>query len=198
MMSVLRNVALITAMAAGAVTASAQGGYGPGAAKPAKPNPPAQNIAVNKDNKASEANKDEFMSFDAASKSVKLQMIAALGSANGGMNFNGGAKGNQTITVPEGWTVNMHFVNKDAIPHSAIVIEKQEPLPVIPQDPAIPRAYTSHVTDGLPTDGTDDTSFKASKAGNYVIVCGVPGHGPSGMWINFVVSADAKEPSYTK
>jgi sulfocyanin len=198
-MSVLRSVALITAMAAGAVTvASAQGGYGPGAAKPTKANPPARNIAVDKDNKASQGNKDEFMSFDAASKSVKLQMIAALGSANGGMNFNGGAKGNQTITVPEGWTVNMHFVNKDAIPHSAIVIEKQEPLPVIPQDPAIPRAYTSHVTDGLPTDGTDDTSFKASKAGNYVIVCGVPGHGPSGMWINFVVSADAKEPSYTK
>jgi hypothetical protein len=28
------------------------------------------------------------------------------------------------------------------------------------------------------------------------MVCGVPGHGPSGMWIWFVVAADAKVPAY--
>ena len=198
-MSVIRSVTLMAAVLVGAAgVASAQGGYGPGAAKPTNPSSSARNVSVKKDNRASQTNKDEFMSFDAASKTVNLQVAAALGSTNGGMNFNGGAKGSQTITVPQGWTVKMHFVNKDAIPHSAIIITKQDPLPVIPQDPAIPRAYTAHVTDGLPTDGTDDLSFTASKAGNYVIVCGVPGHGPSGMWINFVVSADAKEPSYKK
>lgn len=141
---------------------------------------------------------NQYLSFDAASKTATLDIIASDGSTNGGMNFNGGAKGSQTITIPVGWTVKMHFQNKDAIPHSAIIIKPSNPLPVIPQDPAIPRAYTAHLTDGLPTDGTDDTSFKTATAGKYVLVCGVPGHAPSGMWINFDVSADATVPTYTK
>ena len=56
---------------------------------------------------------------------------------------------------------------------------------------------TNDVTGGLPTNGTDRTTFKAATPGQYVIACGVPGHAPSGMWINFVVSADAKAPTYT-
>jgi sulfocyanin len=113
------------------------------------------------------------------------------------MNFNGASNGGATITVPAGWTVSWNFKNEDAIPHSAIVLANKMPLPAQPQEPAIPRAYTKDVTGGLPTDGTDQTTFKASSAGQYVIACGVPGHAPSGMWIRFDVSADAKVPSYT-
>ena len=40
--------------------------------------------------------------------------------------------------------------------------------------------------------------FIASPAGNYLISCGVPGHGPSGMYIKFVISADAKAPQYSR
>ena len=96
-----------------------------------------------------------------------------------------------------GWSVSWSFKNEDAIPHSAIVLANKMPFPAQPQDPAIPRAYTNDVTGGLPTNGTDQTTFKASPAGQYVIACGVPGHAPSGMWIHFDVSADAKVPSYT-
>jgi sulfocyanin len=140
---------------------------------------------------------NEFMSYDPAAKTVSLKLFAAHGSVNGGMNFNGASNGGSTITVPVGWTVSWNFKNEDAIPHSAIVLANKMPFPAQPQDPAIPRAYTNDVTGGLPTNGTDQTTFKASTAGQYLIACGVPGHAPSGMWIRFDVSADAKVPSYT-
>ncbi|HEV7705349.1 MAG TPA: sulfocyanin-like copper-binding protein [Gemmatimonadaceae bacterium] len=140
---------------------------------------------------------NEFMSYDPAAKTVALVLDAAHGSVNGGMNFNGASNGGSTITIPVGWTVSWQFKNEDAIPHSAIVLANKMPFPAQPQDPAIPRAYTNDVTGGLPTNGTDRTTFKAATAGQYVIACGVPGHAPSGMWINFVVSADAKAPTYT-
>jgi sulfocyanin len=139
---------------------------------------------------------DEFMSYDPAAKSVALKLFSAHGPVNGGMNFNGASNGGSTITVPVGWTVSWKFTNEDAIPHSAIVLANQQPFPAQPQDPAIPRAYTKDVTGGLPTNGTDQTTFKASAPGHYVIACGVPGHAPSGMWIKFEVSADATVPTY--
>jgi sulfocyanin len=140
---------------------------------------------------------NEFLSYDPAAKTVALKLFAAHGSVNGGMNFNGASNGGSTITVPVGWSVSWKFTNEDAIPHSAIVLVNKMPFPAQPQEPAIPRAYTNDVTAGLPTNGTDQTTFKASPAGQYVIACGVPGHAPSGMWIHFDVSADAKVPSYT-
>jgi sulfocyanin len=140
---------------------------------------------------------NEFLSYDPAAKTVALKLFAAHGSVNGGMNFNGASNGGSTITVPVGWSVSWKFKNEDAIPHSAIVLVNKMPFPAQPQEPAIPRAYTNDVTAGLPTNGTDQTTFKASPAGQYVIACGVPGHAPSGMWIHFDVSADAKVPSYT-
>ena len=139
-----------------------------------------------------------FMTVDAAAKKVSLRLYAAYGSENGGMNFNGGSRSNQTITIPLGWTVHIDFQNKDAIPHSAILLPDHMPLPMQPDNPAIARAYTKDVTAGIPTDGTDTMDFTAQPAGNYLIVCGVPGHGPSGMYIKFVVSADAKAPSYAR
>jgi sulfocyanin len=137
------------------------------------------------------------MSYNAAGKTVALDVIAALTSQRGGFNFNGGSDGSQTVTVPQGWTVRMHVKNVDAIPHSALIIADQKPLPNAPETPAISRAYTSHVSDGLAAQtGEDDVEFRASKAGNFLIYCGVPGHGPSGMYIRFVVSADATAPAY--
>ncbi|HVE77735.1 MAG TPA: sulfocyanin-like copper-binding protein [Gemmatimonadaceae bacterium] len=146
---------------------------------------------------------NEFMSYDSTTKTVKLQIQAGLDGVKpppkmGPFNFNGGSLADQTVTVPVGWTVQYHFVNHDAVPHSFIIIAPSQPLPMAPETPAIPRAYSDKVTEGLFTEGTSDGNFRASKAGTYLLYCGVPGHGPSGMYINFVVSADAKSPSYTK
>jgi sulfocyanin len=139
---------------------------------------------------------NQYMWYDMSARTVQLSLNAGVGTNNGGMNFNGGATGSQTITVPAGWKVRIHFKNLDAIPHSAIIIADQPPLPSIPQTPAFGAAYTRDLTGGLFTDQTDDLNFTAGAAGKYVLVCGVPGHGPSGMWIRFVVSAEAAAPSY--
>jgi sulfocyanin len=165
------------------------------AAKPAAA--PAATSAAPAATSDSSVKVNEFLSYDPAAKTVALKLFAAHGSVNGGMNFNGASNGGSTITVPVGWSVSWKFKNEDAIPHSAIVLVNKMPFPAQPQEPAIPRAYTNDVTAGLPTNGTDQTTFKASPAGQYVIACGVPGHAPSGMWIHFDVSADAKVPSYT-
>ena len=139
---------------------------------------------------------NKYMWFSPTARTVHVSLNAGVGGNNGGMNFNGGASGSNTITVPAGWKVRIHFTNLDAIPHSAIVIADQQPLPSIPQQAAFGAAYTRDLTGGLFTDQTDDLNFTAGTAGKYVVVCGVPGHGPSGMWIRFVVSAEAAAPSY--
>ncbi len=141
---------------------------------------------------------NQFMSYNAGTKTVNLKVFAAFNSVQGGFNFNGGSAGSQTITVPTGWNVNINVVNKDAIPHSAIIIADTRPIPNAPDKPAIERAYTAHLTNGLPAQNGEDTmNFVApTTPGKYLIACGVPGHAPSGMWINFVVAV-AQAPSYS-
>jgi sulfocyanin len=139
---------------------------------------------------------NRYLSYDSTARSVALTLVAAANSAQGGFNFNGGSVGNQTITVPAGWSIDIDFQNHDVVPHSAVVIVAQSPLPAVPEKPAFPRAYTSHLIDGLPAQtGHDSMRFTASPAGDYLIACGVPGHALSGMFIRFVVSADAAAPS---
>ena len=141
---------------------------------------------------------NEFLSYNASTKTANIMLFAAYNSRQGGFNFNGGSDGSQTITVPANWTVNMDVVNKDAIPHSAIIIADTRPIPNAPDHPAIPRAYTSHLTDGLaPQTGEDTMNFAAAPPGNYLIACGVPGHALSGMYIKFVVSPSGAAPTYT-
>lgn len=141
---------------------------------------------------------NRYLSYDAGARSVAITLVAAANSARGGFNFNGGSGGDQTITVPLGWKIDIDFQNHDAVPHSALVIEARTPVPAMPEKPAFPRAYTSHLIDGLPAQtGHDTMGFTATRAGEFLIACGVPGHASSGMFIRFVVSADATAPSDT-
>lgn len=183
-MTGIRRAASVVALGMGLTVMAGARGPAPAAGAPAHAAP--------------EAAPDSFMTVNAAAKKVSIKLYAAYGSVNGGMNFNGGANGDQTITIPLGWSVHIAFQNKDAIPHSAILLPDHMPLPGQPDSPAIAGAYTKDVTAGIPTDGTDTMDFTAKPAGHYLIVCGVPGHAPSGMYIKFVVSADAKAPAYTR
>jgi sulfocyanin len=141
---------------------------------------------------------NKYLSYDSSDSTVYIELVAAATSALGGLNFNGGSSGDQTITVPVGWTVDIDFHNDDAIPHSAIVIEDQKPIPAAPSKAAFPRAYTAHLFDGLsPQTGHDTMQFRADQAGHYLIACGVPGHAVSGMYINFMVSPTASTPTNT-
>jgi sulfocyanin len=137
-----------------------------------------------------------WLTFDTAAKTVRFQLIAGLTGLNGALNFNGFRDGALTLEVPVGWKTEIDFRNHDGmLPHSAEVIAPRTPLPTQPVDPAIPRAFTFKLGEGLPSEAKDIMRFAAQPAGEYLIVCGVPGHGAAGMWIRLRVSATAKTPA---
>ena len=75
------------------------------------------------------------------------------------------------------------------------MIAPQTPLPTQSVAPAIPRAFTLKLDEGLPSGTTDTMHFAAQSAGEYLLFCAVPGHGAAGMWIRLKVSAMAQTPT---
>jgi sulfocyanin SoxE-like protein len=136
------------------------------------------------------AGQSQWLKYDAASNTVTFELIA------GPFNFNGYTNGGATLTLIPKANVIINFVNKDGTPHSAEVISGDGPIPNAAVDPAIPRAYTNKVLEGLPQEATDNMQFTVPESGTYRIFCGVPGHGLSGMWIWMKVDPAAKAPSF--
>lgn len=134
-------------------------------------------------------------------KVVTLTVIAAYKNVAAGFNFNGYAKGKMTITVPTGDTVNVVFSNATSITHSAqIIAAPKKGTPV--QGPgsvadAFKGASSPDPKDGVTKGVTQKFSFLATKAGNYQLICAVPGHLVAGMWDNFVVSSKVKTGTIT-
>lgn len=139
---------------------------------------------------AAPAGQDQWLKYDAGSNTVTFELIA------GPFNFNGFTSGGATLILPAKANVVMNFVNKDGTPHSAEVISGEGPIPNAAVDPAIPRAYTNKVLEGLPQEASDVMRFAVPESGTYRIFCGVPGHGLSGMWIWMKVDPAAKAPSF--
>lgn len=107
-----------------------------------------------------------WLSFDTAAKTVRFQLIAGLTGLNGALNFNGFRDGQLTLVVPVGWQTEIDFRNHDGVlTHSAKVIAPQTPPPALPGDPAIPRAFTLKLAQGLPSEATGDMRFAAQPAG---------------------------------
>lgn len=153
--------------------------------------------AGNAQGQAAPAIDQGWLSSNAATKTATFTLTAGLTPFNGALNFNGFRDGGLTLVVPTGWTVAVNFANHDGmLPHSAQVIAEQKPVPNgALEKPAIDRAYTNQVAEGLPPQAKDKMRFTAQPAGNYLFFCGVPGHGLAGMWIRLKVSSDATAPS---
>jgi hypothetical protein len=134
--------------------------------------------------------------WDAATKTVTFELVAGAHGAKSPFNFNGYIDGEANLIVPPGSKVVMPFYQADGTPHSAEVIADKDPMPNSGGDPAIPRAYTNKLIEGLPQEARDTISFTAPDSGSFRIFCGVPGHGLSGMWIRFTVDPSAKEPKF--
>jgi sulfocyanin len=138
----------------------------------------------------------DWFSVDDAAKTATMTITAGLTDAVNHWNFNGGHNGNMAITVPEGYAVTIHFKNADpnGMAHSLGIIAAQstygamlEPNPVFPG--AISDNPTS-MTDGLMPGNEEDVTFTAATAGDYAMVCFIPGHAAAGMWVHFNVSSD--------
>jgi sulfocyanin len=138
----------------------------------------------------------QWVSYDAATKTATIKLEAGTPGAKSPFNFNGHVNGEAAIVVPPKSTVVMNFIQNDGTPHSAEIISDKDPMPNMASDPAIPRAYTIKVQEGLPQGGKDTMRFTAPESGTFRIFCGVPGHGLSGMWIRFKVDPNAETASF--
>ncbi|MDZ4862458.1 MAG: sulfocyanin-like copper-binding protein [Gemmatimonadota bacterium] len=138
-----------------------------------------------------------WLEWNATTRTAKFKLVAGIpGRAKSPFNFNGYTDGELTLVVPLGSTVVMNFVNDDGTPHSAQIINSGGTMPNMAIDvAAIPRAYSKQAGEGIGQFGTDILRFTAAPAGDYLIFCGVPGHGLSGMWIRFAVSPTAQAPA---
>jgi plastocyanin len=136
------------------------------------------------------ASDSEYVKWNPATKTVTFRLVA------GPFDFNHFTRGGGTLTVPAGSTNVWNFLQNDGTPHSAEVASGTGSVPNSGGDPAIPRAYTNKVVEGLPQGATDVIRFTAPDTGSYRIICGVPGHALSGMWIWFKIDPAAKAPSF--
>lgn len=131
-----------------------------------------------------------------ATKTAEFKLVAGMSDANGGMNFDGFSRGALVLTVPQGWTVVMHFKNDDPnLPHSVAIIADADPVPVGNVTLAFDHATSGRLDQGFSAGQGGDIRFVAGKAGSYLIFCAVPGHGVAGMWIRLTVSATADAPA---
>jgi sulfocyanin len=141
------------------------------------------------------ANVNASMRWDPATRSMTLPMVSGLNRNAGGWNFDGQARGSMTIVVPVGTKVTMPFYNQDIVPHSlGVVAGSRTNVPSQPTQPVFPGAATKNFQQGIATNEGDTVTFTADKAGTYLIVCGVPGHAASGMWVVFQVSPSVTQP----
>jgi sulfocyanin len=131
--------------------------------------------------------------FRVDGNNVEMDIVAGQTSQGNYWNFNGVQYGEMTITVPVGAAVTINFQNDDPnMAHSIGISEGFSTAPAVVQPtPVFEGAISSD-----PTSLTDSTlpgeseviTFTASEAGEYSMVCYVPGHAVSGMWVRFVVS----------
>ena len=143
-----------------------------------------------------------WLKADPASRTVEMDVVSGFNENNNVWNFNGFHTGDATILVPLGWEVRMLFSNKDdAVPHSLVVIadpgeESEYPLEAGEEAAALHGAHSSKPLEGIEADKPADTmAFKAEKAGDYLIYCGVAGHGQSGMWVRMKVDEGLDAPA---
>ncbi len=140
----------------------------------------------------------DWMTIDEASQTVTLDIVAGKDDSNNRWNFNGYSRGNGAIVVPLGYTVTINFRNDDPnIAHSIGVDTRTGDFPATFQDPepvfagAISAAATSMQEATQPGE-SESFSFTADAAGEYSLICYIPAHAATGMWIRFTVSSDGE------
>lgn len=137
----------------------------------------------------------DWISVDDGARTVTIDLVAGSTDANNRWNFNGYANGEATVVVPAGYTVTLNFENRDPVNyHSVGVLERAASYPAIFDEatPVFDGAMTTNATSmtesTAPGGGAESIGFTASTAGEYALVCPVPAHAVTGMWIGFDVS----------
>lgn len=135
----------------------------------------------------------DFLRLGNRPKTATITLVTSFTGLNAGMNFNGYAHGGATYLIPQGWTVEVTFINPSPVPHSAVVVEREMLRRVQVGSPVFPGAAVASPTTGVSTGKTTFT-FHASEPGEYAVACGIPNHAIGGHWIGLKVSAQAPRP----
>jgi uncharacterized cupredoxin-like copper-binding protein len=140
---------------------------------------------------ASSSGIPDWYHIDHDAKTVELHVAAQM---DGGWKMNGMAGGEGTITVPVGYEITIEFTNDDpAMAHSLGIDTQVGGYPAMFDAPQT--AFSGAIT-GDPMSMTESTlpgetesiTFTADAAGEYAMVCYIPGHAVTGMWLRFNVS----------
>ncbi|MGH7904075.1 MAG: sulfocyanin-like copper-binding protein [Candidatus Dormibacteraceae bacterium] len=124
-----------------------------------------------------------FFSYDRASRTVILTLIAGSSASDNAFNFDGYSGGAMTVSVPAGWTVTVQCANRGTVRHSCVIVRGHAST-----TPAFPGASSPDPTRGLPPGGVATFHFTPTVAGDYLVACLVPGHQDAGMWDRFQVT----------
>lgn len=137
-----------------------------------------------------------FLAMGTEAKSVNLNVTAALGVAGGGLNFNGFNRGGMTVSVPQGWHVNVTFKNIALqSPHSAVIDPLNQTKETQPSTKgAFPGSASPRASEGI-TSGTQFFEFDTGKPGTYALICAIAGHSIGGQWNYFKVTPANSKPS---
>lgn len=135
--------------------------------------------------------------FQMNGNAVTLDIVAGKTNKGNYWNFNGAQFGEATITVPVGAEVTINFSNEDPnMAHSIGISPGFDTAPaMVDVTPVFAGAISSNptsMTEATMPGQSETITFTASEAGNYSMVCYIPGHAVSGMWIHFNVSAEGE------
>jgi hypothetical protein len=181
--------ALSTAIACGGRTQSPP-------AEPAPATAPVSNPVPAAPTRATSPSSPDWLTIDSLAKTAMLTLEVTKPPDAPSALINGFRNGEARLVVPFGWTVRWSWRNEDtASSHSLVVMVQREKIPLEGGRPAFSNAMTRMVTEGLPPGQTDQTTFVAEEAGWYWLMCGVPGHGLAGEWIELRVDPDTALPS---
>lgn len=138
----------------------------------------------------------DWFQIDDGTQTVTLDITAGATPDLNYWNFNGYTKANPgTITVPAGYTVVLNLINNDPNMAHSIGVETWQDTwgGTVEVSPEFEGAVTENpgsLTDATMPGESETIQFVASTAGEYALVCYVPGHANLGMYVKFIVSSD--------
>lgn len=184
------TVALLVACGGGEPATDDAGGDGmsapPTTSQPTAPTPPSGPMTM-----------PEWFALDGNAETVDITLVAGQTSDNNYWNFNGVLRGGQAITVPVGYTVTITLENRDPVMAHSVGVSAETSdfmMPPAPE-PVFAGAISENpvsMTDATMPGESETIQFVASEAGNYSLVCYIPGHAATGMWLYFNVSGDGE------
>ena len=189
----MRTSALMTAVLLGLTACGGSEPAQTGGEAPAESAPAAEASAA-----GSALTTPSWMTVDEAGMTVTLEITAGQSADNNYWNFNGYYGGAGEIVVPAGYTVTINFQNNDpGMAHSVGVDSRTSGFPSMFTNPepafegAISENATSLTEATLPGE-SESFTFVAAEAGDYSLICYIPAHALTGMYMPFTVSADGE------